>query len=57
MSKTKATKTADRATDIYSVGIMLASLKDRRALLMENLLLRQQLAVALRAPRRPTRSA
>jgi transposase InsO family protein len=35
------------------VGIMLASLKDRRALLMENLLLRPQLAVALRGRRRP----
>src|SRR5215217_5168214 len=31
------------------VGVMLASLKHRRALMLENLLLRQQLSVALRA--------
>jgi putative transposase len=35
------------------VGVMLASLKHRRALIMENLLLRQQLTVALRTRRRP----
>ena len=35
------------------VGIVLASLKSRRALVVENLLLRQQLAVAVRARPHP----
>src|SRR6266540_4280558 len=35
------------------VGIVLAAVRGRSALVMENLLLRQQLAVALRTRRRP----
>ena len=35
------------------VGVVLTALRGRRALLVENLLLRQQLAVALRPHRRP----
>lgn len=35
------------------VGVMLTALRSRQALVVENLLLRQQLAVALRARRRP----
>ncbi|CAA9246441.1 MAG: hypothetical protein AVDCRST_MAG77-1828 [uncultured Chloroflexi bacterium] len=34
-------------------GVLCGSLRGRSALLLENLLLRQQLAVALRARRRP----
>jgi len=34
-------------------GVFCAALRDRRALLLEHLLLRQQLAVALRTRRRP----
>jgi hypothetical protein len=35
------------------VGVVLTTLRGRRALLVENLLLRRQLAVALRPRRRP----
>jgi putative transposase len=35
------------------IGVFCGALRDRRALLLENLLLRQQLAVALRSRRRP----
>jgi len=34
-------------------GVLCGALRDRRALLLENLLLRQQVAVALRTRRRP----